>query len=352
MVSENECIVQSTPAVTAGRLRVLDGLRGIAALCVLLDHVGLSTKFPQLAEHGAIAVDLFFIISGFVMARAYEGRFHRMTLHKFAIQRLGRIYPAIALSISLSALVAFTLPSASNQATTLGWMLHIVILPNLNAFQTFPINPVFWSLFFELFANACHWRFFRLTAFRLVIACGVSGALFIGSSVYFGGAGIGAHSSDFVAGFVRVGWGYGVGVLLFRIVQSDRLPIPAINGELLFIFCIAFLFAPQFAGKIRTVFPLFIGFPMLVLLGANSRPSTQVFTKLGTWLGDISYPLYAIHWPLLMVSVYAFHDTGNMLVWLIVIGAILGAATLAEYAFDAPIRNRLKARTLNKRAGM
>ncbi len=332
------------------RLPALDGLRGIAALCVLFDHIGLLTKFPQFAQHGAISVDLFFMISGFVMAHAYEARFESMTLRGFGGQRLARLYPAIALSIGLSALVAFTVPSVAPKVDASGWLLHVLLLPSLTGHETFPVNPVFWSLFFELFANACHWRFFRLSAFGVAIVTGVCGALFIGASVYFGGAGVGAHAFDFPAGFVRVGWGYGVGVLLFRFLQAPVFRVPRVNVSLLFLLCVVFLFAPPFAGKLRIVFPLFVGFPLLVLLGARARLSVAWVERPATWLGDISYPLYAIHWPLLVIAVYALDGSASLVAWTAVIVIIIGLATATEYAFDAPVRNWLKARSGRRRA--
>jgi len=329
---------------TSKRLPALDGLRGIAALCVLFDHIGLLTKFPQLAVHGAISVDLFFMISGFVIARAYEQKFHAMTLSQFSIQRIARLYPAIGLSIILSAFVALAMPSVAPAAKTSGWMLHLLILPDLRSHETFPINPVFWSLFFELFANLCHWRLFRLSGLWIAALTATCGAIFIAASVYFGGAGVGAHSADFVAGFARVGWGYGAGVMIFRFTESTTLRMPRVSTVLLFMLCVVFLFLPPMAGKLRIVFPLFVGFPLLVLLGAYASTTNSWIERPVTWLGDISYPLYAVHWPLLLIALYVLHNTGNAAAWLAVLMLILVVAALIEHTFDAPIRKWLKSR--------
>ncbi|MDA4698732.1 acyltransferase, partial [Enterobacter hormaechei] len=78
---------------------ILDGLRGIAAIMVAMLHIleifsgGYHTKL--MINHGYLAVDFFFLLSGFVIAHAYDDRWNKMTIGQFFKRRLIRLHPLI-----------------------------------------------------------------------------------------------------------------------------------------------------------------------------------------------------------------------------------------------------------------
>jgi len=321
-------------------------MRGIAALCVLFHHLGQRTAFPLLTEYGVMSVDLFFMISGFVIAMAYENKFASMTLPRFAAIRVVRLYPALLVGLILCAVVAIAFPGDTPRIGLPGWLLQSLVVPNLSSDEIFPINPVVWSLFFELVANLAHRQFSRrLTTQTLAFFTAAAALVFLGASVYFGGAGIGPYSRDFVGGFARVAWGYSVGILLYRISLDQRFRVPTFSVIIIVLATIALLFAPAMGiGKLRVALSIFVGFPLVVIFGAHARQAPAWFERPLNWLGDISYPLYAIHWPMLIYAVSLFGRNASALTWLGVFATILLAATATEYLIDAPVRRWAKAK--------
>ena len=342
-----EKMIKDVSAVK-GRLSTLDAMRGIAALAVLLDHMGLLTSFQQFAEHGAIAVDLFFMISGFVMARAYEPKFVG-GLWRFGVQRMARLYPMIMLAIIITIVSAIMFPAAVRTTDIAGWVLYVAILPDLRSSgHIFPLNPVLWSLFLEIVANLCHCWLFPRTRLLIPIV-GLSAAAFAGAAIHYGGAGVGAHTATFWAGFALVAWGYGVGVLLCRFARSYGARLPHVPAGVIMLLTIGMLFGPAMSSKLRTAVPLFVGFPMSVLLGAYARSPARFVRRVTDWLGDISYPLYAIHWPLLLFAIGTIGRVAALSTWVLIMVVILGASTLAEYWWDAPVRRWLKHRIVQSK---
>ena len=88
------------------RYDILDGLRGVAALAVLGYHLFEAVAFAAGAErqqmyHGFLAVDFFFILSGFVMGYAYDERWDRMSLGGFVRRRLVRLHPMVVMGVAV-----------------------------------------------------------------------------------------------------------------------------------------------------------------------------------------------------------------------------------------------------------
>lgn len=324
----------------------LDALRGIAAIAVLLIHVGWILGDPSLARYGYLAVDLFFVISGFVLGRAYEDKLLAgMSWRRFMTFRFARLYPALFLGVLLGLVAHFVL---SGQSYQLGWYSigHFFLIPDLSAREgIFPLNGVLWSLFFELVINAGHGLVVRrLTNVRLglfVVAMGICWAFAASAST--GNWGGGWNAETFLGGFARVGWGYGIGLLLHRVTR-DRWRVPAILPIALGALA---LFLPHIAAiPARPAISVFVLFPLIVALAVASE--VPPFARgVAAWLGAISYPLYAIHHPLLMMIAARF-DTSSGTTRALIAIAIVIAATLVEYLYDAPLRTWLRKR-LRKR---
>eukprot|EP01039_Chlorochromonas_danica_P017569 gene17569-20980_t len=158
---------------------ILDGLRGVAAVLVVTFHV-LETfnggnRFNQIINHGYLAVDFFFLLSGFVVAYAYDDRWGKMTQWDFYKRRLIRLQPMVIMgSLIGAALFYFQAGSVFPliSATPVWKMLLIMlvgctlvpVLPSMDIRgwqEMHPLNGPAWSLFFEYIANILYALFVR-----------------------------------------------------------------------------------------------------------------------------------------------------------------------------------------------
>lgn len=282
----------------------LDGIRGIAALSVLLFHLGRWLDIPFLAVNGGLSVDTFFTLSGYVLARAYARRTRNISVTELMALRVIRLLPIILLSIVISApyvLARNYLLSTETQSATivLAIMLGILNIPYFNAPpqiggpQIFPLNGPQFSLFFELAANYVWWllRFVDQTYLAL--------GLYVLSSAAVIRFGIGGDTADnFLLGFAHVGSSFFVGVLVYQFGRAMR---PSRANAFLFValsgVMIAILFSSfELTLQERLAWKLVLA-PLLVLSG--SVVTLQGLPKQASRaLGDLSYPVYALHYPI------------------------------------------------------
>ncbi|MBX9883444.1 MAG: acyltransferase [Novosphingobium sp.] len=147
------------------RYRLLDEMRGIAALAVLVFHIGTRGGGPLIVPNGFLAVDFFFMLSGFVIAEAYEARLARgLSFADFALRRLVRMAPVAMLGAlaggAYLAARAFAAPLRSDPLRDVigANLLNLMILPKLwhgraTGWEMYPANGPLWSLFFEIAVN-------------------------------------------------------------------------------------------------------------------------------------------------------------------------------------------------------
>lgn len=322
----------------------LDAIRGLAAIAVLLIHIGWIGGDHSLARFGYLAVDLFFVMSGFVIARAYEQKLRDgMPWSRFLRLRIARLYPSLLLGLLLGLAAHFVVRGTYR----LGWTsaAHLVLIPDLTAREgIFPLNGVLWSLFFELVINAVHGLVVRrLTTLRLALFVLVMGCWWAYAATTAGNWGGGWNGATFLSGFARVGWGYGAGVLLHRLTAGRRR-VPASVPIALAAFA---LLLPPLGGATtaRIAISVFVLFPLIVWLAVASEVPPFA-SGAARWLGAISYPLYAIHHPLLLMIASRVDLRGARREAAVAV-AILGMATIVERLYDAPIRRRLLA-TINR----
>ena len=93
-------------ADTKPHYNILDGLRGVAALMVVWFHVFeafATSHVDQRINHGYLAVDFFFVLSGFVIGYAYDDRWGRMTYRDFFMRRLIRLHPMVVMGMLIGA---------------------------------------------------------------------------------------------------------------------------------------------------------------------------------------------------------------------------------------------------------
>ncbi|MEP7222968.1 MAG: acyltransferase [Novosphingobium sp.] len=297
------------PRLTAERLLGLDALRGIAALCVVFLHA--SALYPQLPHYSGkayLAVDFFFMLSGFVMARTYEGRLAKGYLGaQFFFARYRRLWPTMVVGGLLF------LPFLHEAAPEPGLyyklvVLNLLLLPALTSREIFPLNVPAWSVFYELVANLLHgYVLWRLPVRWLGGMCIVALMGVAVASYDVGSMDIGSGKGELLGGISRVLFSYGMGIIIWRCWGERRLhaawgiaallamPVLfAVPGEWLLGYW------PYDLAVEAVCCPLILIGGLSVLRSPGDGPGKWA----ARWAGELSFPLYAIHFPLL----YWFRD--------------------------------------------
>jgi peptidoglycan/LPS O-acetylase OafA/YrhL len=282
----------------SGRLAGLDALRGIAALCVLCLHV-LTIFGPEHGFHGKgyLAVDFFFMLSGYVMARTYERRLAEgYGTGRFVLARYRRLWPVMAVGALIGApLVAIELGDPARSFPVI--LANLFLIPAVAGNVIYPVNGAAWSILAELSANLAHgavlWRW-HLPRLAMLLAALIP--LIVGLAIAFGRLDLGADSSTWAFGIARALLAYMAFIVLWR-CWRDR-PGIRINPLAAFAAMPALLLAVPFFGIGGRMFD--VGFvllvcPLLVAGGLAYRGEHGLWR----WLGMISFPLYAINLPLL-----------------------------------------------------
>jgi peptidoglycan/LPS O-acetylase OafA/YrhL len=291
----------------------LDGLRGVAALAILWLHIRQAALWSSTwPPNAALSVDFFFCLSGFVIAHAYEDRLKAaMGFWPFAKQRLLRLMPLSMLGALLGGSVLLLHSFASHDAPAINvaaaTALNFFMLPSFGLIadrpEVFATDGPLWSLFWELIINAGFaLAALRLTTPRLISLVLVGAALTIWTSATQGNLDVGSRNVTFVFGFCRVLFPFSCGVLIRRLpVTPNRL------SPLLFGLLFALLLGPAI-GAIGQALVVLVAFPLIVWLGAGA----QVGPRIGSacrWIGRLSYPLYAVHHPLMRTLGTVMHQS-------------------------------------------
>jgi len=275
----------------------LDGLRGLAALSIVMLH---AQRFigDLTWSSAALAVDLFFVLSGFVLAHAYEARLSSGP-SLFIKARLIRLYPLYLIGTLLGVVEALlvlrygggSIPWTSDKFwTSLPFALAMLPAPDKSMF---PFNGVMWSIFFELFINLTWALFWRpLQSTRILVGTILLSGIGLAASVYITGTlvGLGVSWSTIVGGSFRVSYSFFLGVLLYRL--HKRVSLPKLPPILLLagLPAVLFLPLPPYAELIAALFIL----PWFVLLGSHSEPK-GLLRVICRKIGAASYAIYTVH---------------------------------------------------------
>jgi len=289
-----------------GYFEVLDATRGIAAIGVLVFHLGCWLDHRWLAANSGLAVDFFFCLSGFVVAKAYGSKLDGgLTVKQFMAKRLRRLAPTMAIASAIAAayvlvrIVAFDL-EVPLESWWVAFVFGTLNIPHFGASETlggpqvFPLNGPQYSLFLEVVVNllwACDRRF-RGSAGALAIAvAGYSATAVCGLG--------GAEVHNFWTGFPRVIGTFYLGVGLYDLYRKrDDTPatyhVAAFYG--LALISLAIMLAPVTAPHWISWLWTATFSPLLVWTGAFT-PVQGRGRQVALWLGRISFPLYALHYP-------------------------------------------------------
>lgn len=331
----------------------LDGFRGIAALYVVLRHA-IDIFHFQAPPGTAVGVDLFLLLSGFVLANAVEERFRNgaMSAGQFIAARVERLYPLYLLGLAFGAganlLASLATHGASMTLRAVGGAtaLGLVFLPAPfdHDGNIFPLNVPCWSLFFQLFVNIAYAFTFRLLTTRVLAALvAASGAIFSVLVVQHHSCDLGPWFSQLPAGITRSVLSFCLGVLLVRV----RFKVPPVPAPLVLLVGAALILTPTPLAwrPLHDLAVIFVASPLLVSFGAAARPGPRL-DRLCRSLGSISFALYTLHYPLLIlahgIQKTALHGAGGPeLVALVVAVLVIGSPILLR-AYDEPMRRRIR----------
>jgi peptidoglycan/LPS O-acetylase OafA/YrhL len=349
------------------KYEVLDGLRGVAALCVVMFHIG-ELVTPDTAHnpfrHTHLAVDFFFVLSGFVIAHAYGERLAlpqsdagHLSFRDFIVRRLIRLHPMVIAS-AVIALISYLVdpftdprtPNASAGLLTVAFVLSLCVLPQPslpNRFgDIFNLNGPAWSLFQEYIGSFVYGLIgYRLPVWALSVFVALSGAGLAATSLHFNSLSEGWDWPNFWVAFVRLAYPFAAGLLLYRL--RWRLKIPG-GTVLLPLVLIAVFMAPPlkaFDGVFEASVVILL-WPLVVITGAGVLSLKGRVEGLYTWLGRISYPLYIIHYPFMFV--FAHWKWGHnpppmvsLAVEVTLYVGLVGFAWLWLKFYDEPVRAML-----------
>ncbi len=360
---------------------ILDGLRGLAAVMVVFFHIfeihsgGDHTK--QLINHGYLAVDFFFLLSGFVIAYAYDDRWNRMTLKDFFKRRIIRLQPMVVVGSVIGALLFYFQDSPGlgwgSIHETPVWKLIMVMLIGCTLFpvgkgldirgwsEMHPLNGPAWSLFFEYIANIVYAVFLRHLSKILLAIFVLIAAVF---SIQFA---VTNPNGDFVGGwtiddpvqlrigFTRLAFPFLAGLLLARISKLKYYKYAFLSAGALLLISLSL---PRFGGYehlwvngLYECFCIMAVFPFIVWLGAGGKLTNKKMVGICRFLGDISYPIYITHYPLAYIYM-AWVVNGNRTLaeaWPYGLLTVVGAVTMAYglmRLFDLPVREWLRKKYL------
>lgn len=360
---------------------LLDGLRGVAAMLVVWYHVFEGFQFAgnkpviDFINHGYLAVDFFFLLSGFVIGYAYDDRWGKsLTMGGFFRRRLIRLHPMVMLG-ALIGTVSFLLTGMERWDGTHSTLLLILIalvcswlmIPALPGMQRdvrgngemFPLNGPCWSLFFEYIGNILYALIIRRLSTRILawltalLCCALAWFAVTNQSGY-GSIGVGwtVDTTNLLGGTLRMLCPFTIGMLMSRVFK----PIKNVRGAfwictiiLLVLFHVPFIDGgtPMSLNGIFEAACIICIFPIIVWIGASGTTTDNTSRRICRFLGDISFPLYIVHYPLMYAfymwliktELYTFSET-----WPIAISTMACSICIAWLSlrfYDEPIRKWL-----------
>ncbi|MBE6293644.1 MAG: acyltransferase [Bacteroidales bacterium] len=372
---------------TKPHYNLLDGLRGVAAIMVLWYHIFEGYAFAEgrgidTFNHGYLAVDFFFILSGFVISYAYDDRWHSsMTLGGFFKRRLIRLHPMLVMGAIIGCItfciqgcVKWDGSSTATWQIILALVLSMLFIPAYPGAahevrgngEMFPLNGPSWSLFFEYIGNIIYALFIRRLSNRLLaLFVAVTGVLFTIFAIFnisgYENIGVGwtLDNVNFFGGTLRMLFPFSLGMLLSRNFKPVKIHgIFWLSSVALFL-----LFSVPFIPSVNNlcingiyeIFCISVAFPLIVWLGASGCTSDKYSTKVCGFLGNISYPLYITHYPIMYLfyawlidnKLYTFGNTWHVAIGVILFNILMAYACLKLY--DEPIRKKLAAMFMNKK---
>ncbi|MDO5497020.1 MAG: acyltransferase [Alistipes sp.] len=373
------------------RYEILDGLRGVAAMLVvayhLLETYSIGPAY-QIMNHGYLAVDFFFVLSGFVIGYAYDDRWDRMSVWSFFKRRLVRLHPMVIMGTIIGACFymfgqgdGFTLiGNVSGWKVLLAFVMGCFMIPcgpkmDIRGWgEMNSLNGPNWSLTWEYVANILYAFVFRRLSKVMLAVLSVAAAFCTldlclnwnifglltearNPQMYTVIGGWSLTAEQVYIGLTRLFYPFLIGLLLSRMGLIIRVKggfwwcslilivlffIPCVGGE-----------GSVMNGIYNAVCILFL-FPVVVMIGAGNKLGEGWGAKVCAFLGNISYPLYITHFPLMYVQMnwaWSHPDAPLYAHWMVAVGCYVFAVAMA-YAclklYDMPVRKYLTEKLLKR----
>ncbi len=342
---------------TRQHFEILDGLRGIAALAIVVFHFmeWIYSDYSQnFIGHGFLAVDFFFCLSGFVIGYAYDHRIGEMGVKEFFKSRLIRLHPLVILGTIIGLLGFLFDPfSSCSEGYSLGRLILIFVcsiflipFPVMadRSFNNFGLNAPAWSLFWEYVANIFYAFILCKLGRRVLIVLAIIAAGILCSIGFRAGNLLGGWNGEtFWDGGARVFYSFLAGLLIYRSnwVVKNRLGFIGLS----LLLALAFVFPHLKMNWISQLAIVLFYFPLLVSLGAGSSLASGS-QKLCVFAGEISYPLYMTHYAAIWIygGYLTSHKPGTAeLSFVVIAGTLLlvGFAYGVMKLYDIPVRRYL-----------
>ena len=382
MKHKNNVYLASKP-----RYEILDGLRGVAAMLVVAYHLFetyYSGKPDQPINHGYLAVDFFFVLSGFVIGYAYDDRWNKMSTWAFFKRRLIRLHPMVIFGTLFGALMFYfgscsTFPLINETPwwlvlLVMFWCFTIIPLPDTMDIrgwaETNPLNGPAWSLQWEYIANILYALFIRklskvalgicvfLFAILTVILClNIDVTGFLAERDWAAYTVVGGWSTtpdQLQVGLTRLLYPFFCGLLISRMGKLIKVKGGFWWCSLMIVIVLGMPWmglgtegAERWTNGLYEAFCIIVCFPLIVAMGAGSSVMGKS-KAINKFLGEISYPLYITHYPLIymQMSWAESHKDAPLGTHIFVAVCIFMLAILVAYGsyklYDLPVREWLK----------
>lgn len=354
---------------------ILDGLRGVAAVIVVMFHIfeaNATNSYDQIINHGYLAVDFFFVLSGFVIGYAYDDRWAKLSIGGFFKRRIERLQPMVVMGMLIGAVCFYFGDSAIFPMihtvpvwkTLLLMLIGFTLLPipmswDIRGWQEMhPLDGPAWSLFFEYIANilyALGARKLSKTALTILIIIAAAALIHFtltdASGDVVGGWSLSKHQLRI--GFTRLIYPFFAGLLLSRVIKPG-----SINNSFLLcsiLLCIILGMPriggtqhPWLNGLYESLSIIFI-FPLIVYLGASGDIKSKAGNKVCKFLGDISYPIYITHYAFIYIytgwvsnHLKEPHFASSLIYGILTFVVSMLVAYLSLKYYDEPVRAWLR----------
>ena len=352
------------PSVTKPHYPILDGLRGTAAILVVVFHL-FEAYYPVPANHpmhhGYLAVDFFYLLSGFVVGYAYDDRWGKgMSIVDFFKIRLVRLHPLVILGVVIGA-IGFWFDPYTNGRAHVGFLKLIGVMllsftllpaPDVRGWnETHPLDGPCWSLLQEYIANIIYAVFGRkMSKIVLWIIVIINGIVLTIVAVWHKDVATGWGYDTFWIAIVRMMYPFFAGLLLFRSAKLVRVPMAYVVCSLILV---ALFFMPTFKyNGLYEAACIIIAFPIVVAAGAGGTIDGR-WAKLCKFSGAISYPIYILHYPFIYIYTMWIATKKPLPQQILpVAGGLFILFIVLAYAalklYDEPVRAWLKKKFLQK----
>ena len=375
------------------RYEILDGLRGVASFIVIIFHFfelySFGNPSKQIINHGYLAVDFFYVLSGFVIGYAYDDRWDRMSLWDFYKRRLIRLHPMVIAGSILGMCYYFLGESVNspNIESVKPYYFFLTIIMNFLMIpcpvemdirgwgESNPFNGPNWTLSYEYLINILYSLIIRrLHTIIIGIICLISSLLVLNltlnfdifnvmqereSTKYTVIGGWALTSCELCVGFTRLFYPFFSGYLVYRLNLKIRIPYSFIICSLMLII---FLCGPRVGGEeypilngVYEALVIIIIFPSIIIIGAGDKTKNEVIIKICKFIGELSYPIYITHYPIIYANSAwtSFHMDDSLFNKIMIsIGSIcimiFNAYSLVEL-YDKPMRKWLVNKFLKKK---